>query len=110
MVGLKLKLYKITGRCYCVYWLFKRSKVLGYPPLKDTRCGIKLVFINDSVKSKSKKIMVVICLEMLLIFGNVESAGAKDNWGVEGFKGPISKLSQSSRGYFDSRPARGASE
>ena len=39
-------------------------KSLGYPALKDTRCGIKLVFINDSVKSKSKRIMVVICLEM----------------------------------------------
>ena len=39
-------------------------KLLGYPALKDTRCDIKLVFINDSVKSKSKKIMVVICLEI----------------------------------------------
>ena len=83
-------------------------KSLGYPALKDTRCGIKLVFINDPMKSESKRIMVVICLEMLLIFGNVEPAGAKDNWGVEGFTAPISP-SQSSRGYFESRPARGAS-
>lgn len=63
-------------------------KLLGYPALKDTRCGIKLVFISDSVESKSKRIIVVICLEMLLIFGNVEPAGAKDNWflpGAEGF-------------------------
>ena len=86
-------------------------KSLGYPALKDTRCDIKLVFINNSVKSKNKRIMVVICLEMLRIFNNVElaGAGANDNLGVEGFIVPISRPSQSSRGYFDSRPARGAS-
>ncbi len=87
-------------------------KLLGYPALKDTRCGIKLVFISDSVESKSKRIIVVICLEMLLIFGNVEPAGAKDNWflpGAEGFTAPISRPGQSSRGYSDSRPAKGAS-
>ena len=88
------------------------QKLLGYPALKDTRCGIKLVFISDSVESKSKIIIVVICLEMLLVFGNVEPAGAKDNWflpGAEGFTAPISRPGQSSREYFDGKPARGAS-
>ena len=87
-------------------------KELGYPALKDTRCGIKLVFISDSVESKSKIIIVVICLEILLIFGNVEPAGAKDSWllpGAEGFTPPISRPGQNSRGYSDRRPARGAS-
>ena len=49
---------------------------------------------------------------MLLIFGNAEPAGAKDNWflpGAEGFTPPISRPGQSSSGYSDSRPARGAS-
>merc|ERR1712222_160621 len=36
-------------------------------------------------------------------------AGAKNNWRVEGFTAPISRPGQSSRGYFDSRPAKGAS-
>jgi hypothetical protein len=47
-------------------------KLLGYPALKDTSCGIKLVLITDStvllirnlplnVKSKSERIMIVIC-------------------------------------------------
>lgn len=82
-------------------------KSLGSPCVKDTRCGIKLVFIYDSVKSKS--IMVVICLEMLLIFGNVELARVTNNWVVERFTALISKPGQSSRWYFGSRPARGAS-
>ena len=58
---------------------------------------------------KNKSITVGLCL--LLIFGNVKPAGAKDNWflpGAEGFTPPISRPVQSSRGYSDSRPARGA--
>ena len=35
-------------------------KLLGYPVLKDTRCGSKLVFISDSVERKSKIIIIVI--------------------------------------------------
>ena len=80
-------------------------KLLGYPALKDTSCGIKLVLITDStvllirnlplnVKDKSKIIMVVICLGVLLIFGNAEPVEAKDNWflpGAEGFTPPISR-------------------
>ena len=96
-------------------------KLLGYLAKKDRSCGIKLVFITDStvllirniplnVKGKSKRIMVVICLGVLFIFGNAEPAGAKDNWflpGAEGFTPSISRPGESSRGY--SRPARGAS-
>ena len=80
-------------------------KLLGYLTLKDTSCGIKLVLITDStvllirnlplnVKDKSKIIMVVICLGVLLIFGNAEPVEAKDNWflpGAEGFTPPISR-------------------
>jgi len=87
-------------------------KLVGYPALKDTSCGIKLVLITDqtvllirnlssNVKGKSKRIMVVICLEVLLIFGNVAPAEAKGDWflpGAEGFTPPISKPVQSSRG------------
>ena len=49
---------------------------------------------------------------MLLTFGNAETAEAKDNWflsEVEGFIPPISRPGRSSSGYFDSRPATGAS-
>lgn len=63
-----------------------------------------------NVKDKSKIIMVVICLGVLLIFGNAEPVEAKDNWflpGAEGFTPPISRPGQSSRGYSDSRPASG---
>lgn len=87
-------------------------KELDYPALKDTSCGIKLLFISDSVESKGKKIILVICLKTVLIFGNVESAGAKGNGVlpvVEGFTAPISRPGQSSRGYFDRRPVRGTS-
>lgn len=64
--------------------------------------------------SKHKIIIVVICLEMLCIFGCVESAGTKENWfllGAEEFTAliPISRPGQSSRVYSDSRPARGGS-
>ena len=64
------------------------------------------------MENKSKRIIVIICLEMLLIFGNVEPAGAKDNWfllGAERFTAPILRLGQSNIGYYDSRPAMGAS-
>jgi len=77
-------------------------KLLGYPALKDTSRGIKLVLITDStvllirniplnVKDKSKIIMVVICLGVLLVFGNAEPVEAEDNWflpGAEGFCPP----------------------
>jgi len=96
-------------------------KLLGYPALKDTSCGIKLVLITDqtvllirnlpsNVKGKSKRIMVVICLEVLLIFGNVAPAEAKGDWfllGAEEFTPPISRPVQSSRGYSGSKPASG---
>jgi len=92
-------------------------KLLGYPALKDTSCGIKLVLITDStvllirnlplnVKDKSKIIMVVICLGVLLIFGNAESVEAKDNGflpGAEGFTPPISRPLRRNYGLFDSK-------
>ena len=66
-------------------------KLLGYPALTDTSGGMKLALITDStvllitnlplnIKGKSKRIMVVIFLKMLLIFGNSEPAEAKDDW------------------------------
>jgi hypothetical protein len=96
-------------------------KLLGYPALKDTSCGIILVLITDStvllirnissnVKGKSKRIMVVIFLEVLLIFGNVAPAEAKGDWflpGAEGFTPPISKPVQSSPVYSGSKSASG---
>ena len=85
-------------------------KSLGYLALKDKICGLIMVPTNDSVesKSKSKRIITVICLETLRIFSNVEPAEAKDNCGIEGFTviAPISRPAQNSRKYFDSRSAR----
>ena len=97
--------------------------LLDYPALKDRSCGTKLVLITDSTvllirnlplngKVKSKRIIVVICLGVLLIFGNAEPAEAKDNWflpGAEGFTPPIHRPGRSSHGYSGSRTATGAS-
>lgn len=87
--------------------------------MEDTNYGIKLVLITNSTillirnfpsngKSKSKRIMVAIYLGELLIFGNAESTGAKDNWflpGAERFS--ISRPVQSSRGYSLARGTSG---
>jgi len=104
----------------------QNQKLLSYTALEDTSCGIKLALITDSTilfirsfplsgKSKSKRIMVVICLvvlficlEVLLISGNASSTEAKDNWFLPEVEGsPIPKSVQSYRRYSDSRPARG---
>jgi len=80
----------------CIGSLDDRNS-LGYLVLKDKICGIKLVHINDLVNNKSKKIIGVICLEMLLIFSNGEPALAK------GFTAPISRIRQTNGGYFNNR-------
>ena len=79
--------------------------LLDYPALKHKNCGTKLVLITDLTvllirnlpldgKGKSKRIIVVICLGVLPIFGIAEPAEAKDNPiipGAHGFKPPISR-------------------
>ena len=73
------------------------------------RKTIILKTLASNAKDKTKKVIVVIILGAAMYFSNVKPAGAKNNWRVEGFTAPISRPGQSSRGYFDSRPAKGAS-
>ena len=76
-------------------------KSLGYPAVKDTKCG---VFLNDLMTSES--IMVVILV--LLIFRNIEPepAVARNSWEVEALTtpSPNPSPSQNSREYF--KPTR----
>ena len=62
-------------------------KLLGYPALKDTSCGIKLVLITDStvllirnlplnLKIKSKRIIIVVTLVSTVWFSNVQPSPA----------------------------------
>ena len=89
-------------------------KLLGYPALKDTSCGIKLVLITDSTVLQSKRIMVVIFLEVLIVFGNVKPADAKDNGFLTGAdawsnKPSISRPLRRNYGLFDSKTTSSSS-
>lgn len=85
-------------------------KELGYLALRDETCSIKLVFISNSVESKSQIIIAVICFGILVFFGNVEPVEAKDIVpGVEGFQAPIVRQNPRSRGFYETKPASGQS-
>ena len=90
------------------------QKLLGYPALKDTSCGSKLVLITDSTVLQSKRIMVVIFLGVLLVFGNAEPADAKDNGFLPGAdawsnKPSISRPFRRNYGLFDRKTTSSSS-
>lgn len=64
-------------------------QLLGYAALKDTRCGIELLFISDLVERQIKIIIFIFLLEAATWFGNPEPANANDSWfslpGAQGF-------------------------
>lgn len=58
-------------------------KQLGYKAVKDTNCDIKLVILNDSsvllirnIRSKTKRLVIVISLATVIWFSNLESVEA----------------------------------
>ena len=67
------------------------------------------MFISNSVESKSKKIIIVICLRMLLISGDVEPAEAKSDeflHEAQRFIDSISRPRRSNRKHYDNRQVK----